>query len=115
MGQASRPIVVEVVNTGVVYVPLAYGREDLSISIAAGGLTGVAVDWTADNIIRSAANSYDVNSEGLVAAASAAWTVLEANAISTPVEGVSIQAMALRLTGTGTGTARVVITQSNSG
>ena len=109
---AQRPIVVEVVNTGVVYVPISRARQDLSISIAAGGLTGIAVDWTLDNIVRSAASSYDVSSEGLIAAASAAWIVLEANAISTPVEGVSIQAMALRLTGTGTGTARVVIGQS---
>lgn len=109
---ASRPIVVEVVNTGVVYVPIARVRQDLSIMVNANGLTGLAVDWTLDNIIRAPASSYDVSSEDLFAAAAANWVVLEANAITTPVEGVSIQAMALRLTGTGTGTARVVIGQS---
>lgn len=109
---ASRPIVVEVVNTGVVYVPIARTRQDLTISIAAGGLTGVAVDYTLDNIVRSPASSYDVSSEDLVAAASAGWVVLVANAIATPVVGTSLQAFALRLTGTGTGTARIIIGQS---
>lgn len=109
--RAQRPIVVEVVNTGVVYVPIARERQDMTINVAAGGLTGVAVDWTNDNIVRAPANSYDVTSEGLVAPASAEWEVLQANAVTTAVVGTSVQAFALRLTGTGTGTARVVITQ----
>ncbi len=111
--RASRPIVVELTNTAVIYVPVARERADMTVQVAAGGLTGVEVAWTNDNIIRSAANSYDVNSEGLVAAASAEWEVLQANAVTTPVIGTSLQATALRLTGTGTGTARIVITQES--
>lgn len=111
--RASRPIIVEVVNTGVVYVPLAREREQLTIAILAGGLTGIAVAYTGDNIIRSAASSYDVNSEGLLAPAAAGWLALSANAISTPVIGVSVQAFGLRLTGTGTGTAIVTILQES--
>ena len=109
--RAQRPIVVNVVDTGVVYVPISRERDNITINVSAGGLTGVAVDWTNDNIVRAPASSYDVSSEGLVAPASAEWEVLQANAITTPVVGTSLQAMALRLTGTGTGTARVVITQ----
>lgn len=112
--QASRPIVVEVTNTGVVYVPISRERDDISINVVAGGLTGVEVAWTQDNIIRGPASSYDVTAteaNGHVAPASAEWEVLQANAITTPVVGSSLQAFALRLTGTGTGTARVSIMQ----
>jgi len=111
--RASRPIVVEITNTEVVYVPLPYDRGDITIQATAGGLTGVAVDWSLDNVQgANPAGSHDVNRQpNYVAPASATWTVLQANVITTPVVGTSLQANALRLTGTGTGTARVVISQ----
>jgi hypothetical protein len=113
--QASRPIVASVTDTGVVYVPIARDREYITINAAAGGLTGVAVDWTNDNIQgTNPGGSYDNHRDpSYVAPANAVWEVLQANAITTAVVGVPLQALALRLTGTGTGTARVVITQSS--
>ena len=109
----SRPIVVEITNTEVAYVPLPYHRGDITINAVAGGLTGIAVDWTLDNIQgANPAGPYDNNRQPhYVAPASAEWEVLQANVITTAVVGTSLQANALRLTGTGTGTGRVVISQ----
>jgi len=111
---ASRPIVVSVVNTGVVYVPIARERQNIMIQVTAGGLTGVAADYTLDNVTRGPASSYDVNNIEHVPAASANWDPFEANLVSTPMTVAKpLNAFALRLTGTGTGTARVVITQES--
>ena len=111
---ASRPIVVSVVNTGVVYVPIARERQNIMLQVAAGGLTGVAADYTLDNVTRGPASSYDVNNIEHVPAASANWDPFEANLVSTPMTAARpLNALALRLTGTGTGTARVVITQES--
>ena len=111
--KASRPIVVEMTNAETKYVPLPYDRGDITIQGTAGGLTGIAVDWTLDDIQGpNPANSYDVNRDAsYVAPASATWTVLQANVTATAVVGVSLQARGLRLVSTGTGTGRVVISQ----
>lgn len=106
--QASRPIVVDIDNGETIYVPLA--RERGYITIQGSGAGAVAVDWTADNITRGPASSYDVNNEEHVAPASAEWTVLQANVVTTPVVGSPLQALGLRLVGT-VGASRVVITQ----
>ncbi len=86
----------------------------MTIQITAGGLTGVEVAYTNDNILRGPTSSYDVIDapQRLFAPGDAEWTILEANAITNAQEGVALQAFALRLTGTGTGTARIVITQT---
>ena len=111
-GQASRPIIVTVTDTGVVYVPLARERGYISVQIEAGGLTGIAVDYTGQNIVRDNASSYDVQSRLAVDRTdNAIWTAVSPNAISTPIFGQNIQAFALRLTGAGTGTATVTILQ----
>lgn len=111
--RASRPIVVEVSDvTGIVYVPIAREREEITIQSGATALTGIEVAFTLDNIIRGKASSYDQASEGLIDKASATWTILEGNIVTTQVPpGSSLQAYALRFTPTGTGVARVVIQQ----
>jgi hypothetical protein len=113
--RASRPIVVEVASGQTVYVPIA--RERSGITIQGSGAGAVAVDWTNDNITRGPANSYDVttpraNGGEHVAPASAEWTVLQANVVTTPVVASPLQAMGLRLVGT-VGTSVVVITQED--
>ncbi len=110
---AQRPIIVEVTNAGTVYVPIARERGRLTLSIEPGGLTGIGVSYTGQNITRAQASSYDVYSEGLSAPAAAQWTELAANAVATPVIGQEVQAMALRLIGAGTGTATITILQED--
>lgn len=106
--RASRPIVVDVANGQTVYVPLA--RERGHLTVQGSGAGAVAASWTNDNIARGPASSYDVNNEEHVAPASAVWTTLEANVVTTPVVGSSLQALGLRLVGS-VGASRVVITQ----
>lgn len=112
--RASRPIVVVITDTTPVYVPLA--RERSRVTVSAGqisGLTAVAVDYTLDNIARGPSSSYDVNNEEHVAPGSANWEAFQpaANLVANPLQGVTVQALGLRITGTGTGSARVVIQQ----
>lgn len=113
MGTYSRPIVVELQGASTQYIPVARGRDKITVQLSdVSGITAVQMSVTSDNILRGPGNSYDTGNEEHKAPASAAWSELVPNLVAAPYyTGNPVQAFALRFVNTGAGTARVVIQQ----
>lgn len=110
-----RPIRLDVTAAGTYYVPVNRYTDDTVITVQVTGLTITSVSWTIDNIRANAgANSYS-GVDNAVAAASADWKTIAADADGSYRIGWPIDSVRVILGGTGSGAITVLQDTMTSG